>query len=292
MKNKNARMIKTLIQVIAVVGAGYVVRHKIAETHELMWVAAGWLLTAWVVMRIAFAFRKNYAKFRTHTKTGLTLENIDKLTTESMQPLARSFYMMEKRIYRGAWRTVIGKPLAPAGEFSVAGGPRGKWLSTALLLLVAACAALGALVAAGLALAFWQRLFNFAGVIGVALYAVIWTAGIRRNLKEGGHRITQDELILDLGIRCSGVVALDNIANCSLLEPGIERIAISHAWKVSPGERANVLIELMRATELPITSFGSPRDISARFIALYVDQPARFVDAVSEASAGARRVRA
>ena len=292
MKNKKARIIKTLIQAIVVVGAGYIVRHKIAETHALMWIAAGWLLTAWVVVRIALAFRQSYAKFRAHTATGITLENIDQLTTASMHPWARGYYMMEKRVYRGAWRTVIGKPLAPAGEFSVAGGSRGKLLATGLLLLVVVCAALGALVVPGLATAFWPRMFSFAAVIGIALYAAIWIVGIRRNLKEGGHRITQDELILDLGIRCSGAVALDNIASCSLLEPGMKRIAISEVWKVSPGEPANVMIELMRATELAITSFGSPREISKRYIALYVDQPARFVDAVSEASAGAHRIQA
>jgi hypothetical protein len=292
MENRKARLIKGVIQAIVVIAAGYIVRHKVAETHAMMWVAAGWLLTAWVVLRLALAFRKSYAKFRTHTESGITLENIDKLTTESMKPWARGFYMMEKRVYRGAWRTVIRKQLAPAGEYSVAGGPRGRLLAAGLLLLVVVCAALGVLAVPQLAMAFWPRVFAFAGVAGIALYGAIWIVGIRRNLKEGGHRITHEELILDLGIRCSGVVALDDIASCRLIAPGMKQIAVGDVWKVLPFEPANVLIELVGATELAITSFGSSREISSRFIALYVDQPASFVDAVSAASAGARRMRA
>ena len=292
MKNKKVRIFKTVIQATVVVSAGYIVRHKIAETHALVWVAAGWLLTAWVVLRIALAFRQSYTKFRTHTETGITFENIDKLTTASLKPWARGYYMIEKRVYRGAWRTITRKPLAPAGEFPVAGGPRGKMLAIGLLLLVTGCAALGAMTVPALATGFWPRVSACAGVAVIALYVIVWIVGIRRNLKEGGHRITRDELMLDLGIRCSGVVALGSVANCSLLDRGMDEIAISDVWTVSPGEPVNVLIELMGATEVPITSFGSPRDISKRFIALYVDQPEAFVDAVLVAIGSAQRIRA
>jgi hypothetical protein len=45
-----------------------------------------------------------------------------------------------------------------------------------------------------------------------------------------------------------------------------------------------VLIALTGLTTLAITSSGSPRAISTRFIALYVDQPGAFADAVLRAS--------
>jgi hypothetical protein len=290
MEAKQARIIKSVVQVVVVVGLGYVVRHKVAETHAPVWIAAGWLLSAWVVLRLAMAIKRGHALFRAHTATGINLENMDSLTTASIQPWARGYYQIEKKAYRGAWRTITRKPLTPAGEFSVAGGPNGKRRAAGLLLLVLACSALGAVYLPGLVTAFWPRLLAFAGAGYAALYAAIWIIGERRSLKEGGHRITRDALILDLGIRCAGAVALGSIAACSVIEPGADGIAASDVWTVSPGERANVLIALNGVTTLAITSFGSPKDVSKRFIALYVDQHAAFADAVTQAIGGGRHV--
>lgn len=292
MNTKKARLIKTVIQAIVVVALGYVVRHKLAETHAPVWVAAGWLLTAWVVLRLAMALNRGYANFRTHTATGVNLENLDKLTTASMQPWARGYYQIEKMVYRGTWRSITRKPLTPAGEFSVAGGPNGKRLAAGLLLLLVAGALVGAVFLPSLVLKFWPRVFAFAGAGWAVLYAAIWIIGDRRNLKEGGHGITCDALTIDLGIRCSGTVALSDVAACGVLGASAWPIASSDVWLVSPGEPANVLVDLNGPTTLAITAFGSPRQIDKRFIALYVDQPAAFVDALSRASVGGLRAAA
>lgn len=292
MEKKHTRIIKNVVQAIVVVGLGYLVRHKVAETDAVVWIAAGWLLTAWVVLRVGLGLKRGYANFRTHTESGINIESIDKLTTASMPPWTRGYYLIEKRAYRGFWRTLTLKPVTRAGEFSLAGGRSGQLKAAGLLLLVAAGTVFAALFLPTVVTGVWPRVFAFAGVGYALLYAVIWIVGERRSLKEGGHRIAHDELILDLGIRCSGAVALDSIASCSLHEPGMARIANADVWMVSPGESPNVQIQLFRTTELAITSFGSPREISMRFIALYVDQPAQFVEAMSEAIAGAGRVRA
>jgi hypothetical protein len=114
-------------------------------------------------------------------------------------------------------------------------------------------------------------------------YAAIWIIGGRRRLKEGGHRITATGLLLDVGMRGAGAVALDNIARCSVLGAGPVSGGDAELWTVSPGERPNVLVELKAATSLAVTAFGTPRDISKRRIALYGDQPAEFVGAVTRA---------
>jgi hypothetical protein len=246
-------------------------------------VAAGWLLSAWVVLRIGLAVKRGVANFREHTQTGVSLENLDKLTTASMHPWMRGYYQVEKQAYRGFWRTVTGKPLAPSGVFSVAGGPKGRMAAVTLLLLVAACAVLGAIFLPTLVTSFWPRLFAFAGGGYALLYAAIWIIGDRRGLKEGGHSFTPEQLILDMGMRCSGSVALSSIAACS----AVDGYTGSEAWIVSSGEKTNVLIELNTVTALAITAFGSPREISKRFIALYVDRPAEFAAALARARAGA-----
>jgi hypothetical protein len=289
MEAKRGRIIKNVVQAAVVVTLGYVVRHKIAETQATAWIAAGWLLTAWVVLRLAMALKRGHANFRAHTATGINLQNFDKLTAASVPSWSRGYYQIEKAAYRGAWRTVTRKPLAPAGEFSVAGGAAGKRRAAGLLLLVLACAGLGAVCLPGLVTAFWPRVFAFVGAGYAALYAAIWIVGARCSLKEGGHRISGDVLLLDLGIRCSGQVALASIAACGVIAPGAQAMAAGDVWTVSPGERPNVLVTLHGATALAITSFGSPRDVSKRFIALYVDRPAAFADAVTQARCGSLR---
>ena len=289
MKAKQSRAIKGVVQAVVVVALGYVVRHRIADTHAPLWIAAGWLLTAWVMLRLAMAFGRGYANFRAHTASGINLENMDALTVASVPSWSRGYYQIEKRAYRGAWRTITRQPLAPVGEFSVAGGPNGQRRAAGLLMLVLACAVLGAVYLPGLVTTFWPRLFAFAGGGCSLLYAAIWIVGERRSLKEGGHCITGDALILDLGIRCAGAVALDSIAACGVIEPGADAIPAGDVWTVSPAERANVLITLDGATALSITSLGSPRQISKGCIALYVDQPRAFAHAVTHALDGRLR---
>jgi hypothetical protein len=286
MKSKKARIVKNVVQAIVLVGLGYLVRHKVAETGgATVWVAAGWLLTAWVVLRLAMALKRGYANVRTHTQSGVNIKTLDQLTTASMPPWSRGFYQMEKLAYRGAWRTVTARPLVPAGEFSVAGGPHSAIVATVALMLVAMLAAVAVTFLPMWISGFWPRLLWFGGAGFALLYAEIWIFGWRRRLKEGGHRIDQDQLILDAGMRGSGAVALGDIARCSVLGGGVAQAADAQVWTLSPGERPNVLIELTGETPLAITSFGSPRDISRRRIALYVDQPAAFVDAVVRALA-------
>jgi hypothetical protein len=284
MKTKTARLVKNVIQAVAVVTLGYVVRDKVAETGAWPWVAAGWLLTAWVVVRLALALKRGYGTFRTHTKAGVSVDSLDKLTTASMQPWMRGHYLMEKQAYRGTWRTVTRKPLAPAGDFSVAGGPNSAKAAAGLLLLVAVCAALAAWFLPTLVAASARRWLWLAGVTYLVVYSAIWIIGGRRRLKEGGHRLTDNELMLDIGLRGSGVVPLAAIASCSV-QAGRTGQARSEVWTVAPGERTNVLIELKDETPLAITAFGSPRDISKRRIALYVDEPVAFARALSRAIA-------
>jgi hypothetical protein len=289
MEAKRARLIKNVIQAVVVIGIGALVRVKTAETHAPVWIAAGWLLSAWVVLRLAIALRRGYAKFRTHTATGINLDNIDKLTAASMQPWARGYYQMETRVYREAWRALRREPLAPAGDFSVAAGPKAEMRSAVLLLLVLACAVAAGMILPGIVTAFWPRVFTFAGAGFALLYALIWIVGERRSVAEGGHRLTRDELILDLGIRGAGAVALASIAACRVLEAGAHAGSAGDVWTLSPGERTNVLIELTGMTTLAVTSFGSPRAVTRRFIALYVDQPDAFAAAVLRAASGGKR---
>lgn len=283
MNTKQARIIKGVIQVIVYVGLSYLVRHKVAETHATVWIAASWLLTAWVVLRVSLAIKRAHATFRAHTATGVNLGNLNTLASASSPPWMRGSLEMEARAHRGTWRTVTRVPLVSAGEFLVAGGPKHGRRTVAALLLVLAATVLGALYLPQLATSFWPRTFWSVGTVLGGMYAASWIVGDRRNLKEGGHRIESGTLILDLGLRSAAVVPLERIAACRAIEAGMAPLPADQVWTASAGERPNVLIELAGEAPLPVTSFGSPREISKRYIALYVDRPAALAEAVTAA---------
>jgi hypothetical protein len=140
---------------------------------------------------------------------------VEKQLMASIPPWTRGYTVIEKRAYRETWRAITGESLAPTGEFSVVNGPKGKRRSAVLAILALVGGACACVILPPLATAFWPHLFAYAGSGFAALYALIWIVGERRSLAEGGHRVTSDALILDVGIPCAGTVALASIAACA-----------------------------------------------------------------------------
>lgn len=287
MNAKRARIIKNVLQAAVVVGLGYLVRHQVAATHAPGWIAASWLLTAWVVLRLGMALKRGLATARQHTAGGVTVDSVDQVVAASLQPWSRGAYQMEKLVYRGAWRSLTRAPLARAGEFSVDGARAGGALAAGVLVLVIAAALACALWVAPLLAGFWPRALTFAAAVLTIPYALVWFFGERRTLREGGHRVTRAQVLFNVGVRCSGAVALGAIVACGAFDARARQIDRGELWTVSPGAAANVLIELAAPTTLSVTAFGWPRDVDKRYIAVYVDQPAAFVDAIMLARARA-----
>ena len=67
-----------------------------------MWIAARWILTAWVVLRLAIAVERGVARARTHARNGVNIDTMDKMATESMPKLAARLLPMEKRVTKGS----------------------------------------------------------------------------------------------------------------------------------------------------------------------------------------------
>ncbi|PWF40363.1 hypothetical protein [Massilia glaciei] len=282
----NKKRLALLALALVVVGLGLFIRHK-AKGGDPFWIAAGWLLTAVVVLRVGLALRRGLKLFRAQTAAeGVTLQGIDKLTTSAMPPWMRSYYTIEKKVYGGFWRALTRKPLAAAPGFTVANGPRGTLVRVGLLLgiavLLCAPSGFGHLVPE-------TRLGLLAGVLyyGPVLYALVWVIGMRRVLRESAHRVTADAVELDLGVRASATVAAARIVRCgALLVPlaqyrAMHQIDSNQVWTVAPLEKANVLISLDAVAALETVWFGYPKTVNTQHIALYVDEPHAFVDALS-----------
>ena len=271
-----------IVLAAAVIGLGYLIRYKVAETHDAYWIAAGWLLTASIVLRVGLALRRAYAAVRTQAARAAGIEGVDQLTTAAMPSWVRGYYATEKRVYRGSWRTLCRRPLQPAGEFSVSNGPNGPRLLAVSLLALVLVAGLAAWSVALMAISIRAHVYAFLAIGLVATYAAIWLVGDRRSVREGGHAVSGGEVRIDLGIRCSGTVPLAGIAGCTQVAG--DATPAGDTWTVSPSEAVNVLIELAAPAALDIVAFGYPRTRKVTFVALYVDQPARFAEAVARAA--------
>jgi hypothetical protein len=77
MEAKQVRLIQTVVRVIAVIAIGMFVKFKTAETHAPMWVAAGWLLTGCVVVRVAMVLRRAVANAQAQIAAAGKLDVVD-----------------------------------------------------------------------------------------------------------------------------------------------------------------------------------------------------------------------
>lgn len=277
----SSKVLKKLAVGAIVVGAGYYIKSQ-AQTGDPLWTAAGWLLFALVVVRVGLALKRGAAIVRAKAASGVSLENVDVLATEMMPAQMRGYWQAEKTIYAAFWRAITLRSVNPSGTFALARGPRGMTIAAGWLLLVAI---LGPVLTMALLVAMpasWPQWPTEAGVALLALYAAIWVIGDRRALREGGHTVGNGALTLRLGVRSQASVAVADIARCApfgTASAGPE----AQVWQVSPGEVANVLVELHAVMRIDAVWFGYPRALDKRFIALYVDQPDAFIAALDDA---------
>lgn len=280
MQTKIMRVATQVLLGLMVLGLGWLIRERSAATHATHWIVAGWALTALLVLRAGLALNRAAHKIRRQAAGGVSLRSVDALAVEAMPSFLRGFYAMEKRAYRGAWRSLCRAPLAPAGQFSVSAGPRGRVRGAVQLLTLLACAGLLAFVLPGLFAPFWPRIAAAAGLLVGVLYALVWIMGARRSLQEGGHRIDGNAIVLDLGLRASAVLALQQIGSCTVIEA---QAPAAQSWRCTPGETPNVALQLLGPVDAVL--HGNAQVITAPCARIYVDAPDAFIAAVRQALA-------
>ncbi|MGZ8316424.1 MAG: hypothetical protein ACXW3B_14805, partial [Telluria sp.] len=120
-------------------------------------------------------------------------------------------------------------------------------------------------------------------IAGPALYLLVMVAGERRVLKETGHVVADDAIALAVSVRFTAGIALADVVSCVPLAAA--GAVADDACVVSPFERPNVLLALRSGAETGAERFGYPFKPGTPVLALYVDEPARFADAVGAAIA-------
>ena len=196
--------------------------------------------------------------------------------------------LVVRHLLAAAWRALSRQPLVRNAEFAVAGGRRSARLFMLGVVLVPAAAAGAALALAGAGLTPATTWLALAGVAFCAACLLAWLVGGRRLLRESGHAISLDTLALDLGLRASANVPMSAIAR-SLHPSAIPLAAPADVWVLTPLERPNVLLKLARPVAIEALRFGYPVTLHKSHIALYVDEPARFVSALEHALPGRQR---
>ncbi|WP_426109814.1 hypothetical protein [Massilia sp. PWRC2] len=283
MQIKAKRLLVRVVFAATVVVVGTLVRQRSVATHATGWLAAGWVLTALMVWRVGVAVRRALQGGRQHMKAGVNLASIDGAAAAAMPPCLRGLYAMEKRAYRFAWRSLTAAPVRPAGPFGVAAGPLGGKRTASLLLTLALCAAAVGWRLPHHVAARWPLAGAYLALLAAVLYALVWIVGERRSLHEGGHRIAEGTLMLDLGLRASASVPLRAIDACLAVGGRIRR---TDARRLTAGEVATVSIDVGQPFEAVIC--GTPQQLAAGRLLLYVDDAASFVAAVNRAMAAIR----
>lgn len=276
----NIRLILKIAATLAIVGIAYVIRGHSGAGEHIGWTIAGWGLTAFVVIRVALALRRGRAALKAQGDARLSIKTIEKATMSALPAWAQGWSKSEMKIYGGFWRALRRLPLPEGQRFTVWRGPRSALVSAAAALAVAALAGAALLILAGWSTSPRSLLIGIACSAGPALYLLVMLAGERRVLKETGHTVGAERLSLALGIRFTADIALTDVLACAPAAGGT-----AEACAVTPFETPNVLLTLRAGAVLGAERFGYPFKPGTSTLALYLDQPAGFVDAVSAAVA-------
>jgi hypothetical protein len=286
---KKTKVVGKVVLALLVIGLGMLVRERIVATGAIGWVAAGWAMTALVLLRVALALRRGVRNWRRHAVGGVSLASIDAVSTATMPPWAQGWYAMEKQAYRYFWRALTGAAPRGAGPFTLAGGSQGGKRTACLVMMAALCGgAIGYFLSRHLAPG-WPLAGAGAALLLALLYALVWIVGDRRSLREAGHAIDGAALVLDLGLRARASIALASLADCVAIG-GDGGAGDGHApvLRLTAGETANVALSVAAPFEAVV--HGTARTLAAGRIVLYVDDPAAFIGAVKHAIAGRRQV--
>jgi hypothetical protein len=279
----NIRLVLKVAATLAVIGLGYLIRGHSGSEEHIGWTIAGWTLTAYVVVRIALALRRGRAALKAQGDTRVSIKSLEKATVSAMPSWIQGWARTEMKLYGGFWRTLRGVPLVQDQRFTVSNGGRSARVSALAAVVVASLAGIGLVLLAGWSTSLKSLLVGVACIAGPALYLLVMVTGERRVLKETGHAVTDDGIALALGVRFTTAIALADVVSCVPL--GAADAVADDACVVSPFERPNVLLTLRSGAGTGAERFGYPFKPGTPVLALYVDEPARFADAVGAAIA-------
>lgn len=120
----------------------------------------------------------------------------------------------------------------------------------------------------------------------LTLYGLVWLISDYRALKASTHEVTATELHFRLGWRVSGTLPLANIVDVRRAPESLRRWRREQGLKrreiglITPLDAANVLIEIDPGPLFTVLAMRRP---AARYLAVYVDEPARFIDCIARA---------
>jgi hypothetical protein len=185
--------------------------------------------------------------------------------------------LAEVRLLGGAVAALLRRPVvAPADGFGFVAKSRSGFLVPVLLLVAAVeLPATHYLLYVLLPGQLWPHTVS----AGMALYTAIWVIGDRRALASSAHRLADDGLRLDLGLRFQAHVRYAQLEHVERLRDAADRRRVQLLPErpntlVSPYDPPNVHLRLSHDVTARLL-FGLRRRVRA--LDLYVDDPEGFV---------------
>lgn len=124
----------------------------------------------------------------------------------------------------------------------------------------------------------------------LAIYVIVLFRADKFAVRHTSHRITEDRLIIAMGMRVDGSIALRDIVDVAVV-PARTWNDRARAWrlaghgvaKVSPLDKPNVVLEVLEGRAVLTWMHGMTT--APRHIGLYLDEPARFIAELETARA-------
>jgi hypothetical protein len=202
----------------------------------------------------------------------------------SVLPRAATVVLVtELRLLHAAAQSLLRRPLRTPEPSATVFPPMAASASGWLIpfILIASVMELAAVHALLHALA-PGRLWTHALTLGVHVYGVLWLVGERRLLWGSAHRLEDDALVLQLGLRWSARIPYGVIARALPLRSDMDRRRVQTPKRrgsasVTPFDPPNVHLCLDAEVEVS-TFFGLRRRV--RHLDLFVDRPDAFLAAL------------
>lgn len=243
---------------------------------------AGWLLAPLVLAEAVVGLTVLRAvALGYRTGEGPRWARLEAALARRLGPLLAGAAVGEIRLVGAAARSVTRRPLPRTADEAHHPGAGATWRTVVFALILVTFAealVLHLLLAKGFDI---THPAAHGALSALHLYGIIWLLGDLRLMAESAHRVDADGLTIALGLRWRGFVpwsAVQRITPGEVAEPDrlIGEKRPPHVLAVTPAETPIITLHLRAPVELG-TYFGITR--SGTEIALYVDDPARFVAA-------------
>lgn len=242
----------------------------------------------YTVVKLVIIFKKMIKTFNSMPKDQpFNVRITDAMVGHKLSPYLRS----EIQIYSTFSRAIMLRPIHPNGGYSGIKGARYSAVFPLAILVAVIDIPIMGLIIRSIVHDEAFRIYIEAGLLFISVYALVWIIGDRRAMLEMNHSVNAEFLVLRLGVRESGSIPTKFIKSAitvsSMIDGSFSRwkdesnVRDTELWQLTPLDSPNLIIQLNGNINLKMDKFGYRKNISPRYVCLYVDENSEFCSEIN-----------